>query len=186
MKETWKDIKGYEGKYQVSNLGRVKSLYRTNYDINSSSYRMIKQEKILKLNCDNRYVYVELFKDGERKNPKVHRLVLETFNPTNNKDLEINHIDGNKLNNRLENLEWVTHSENMVHSYKIGLHKKKIGSQHIKSKKVLQYDLQGNLIKEWESTNIAKQNLHISHIVSCCNGKRKTAGKYIWKYKDIV
>ena len=108
--EIWKDIPEYEGIYQVSNTGKVK--------------RIDKKEKMLKNNlCGNGYYYVYLSKNGKVRKFKVNRLVAQAFieNPENKPF--VNHIDGDKLNNNVENLEWVTQSENMLHAYKYGLRK---------------------------------------------------------------
>lgn len=114
-KEIWKDIKGYEGLYQVSNYGRVKSLDRKS-DIDG---RLIKS-KILKPGLNNPgYKFVILRKNGISENKMIHRLVAETF--LNNPMDCVNHKDGNKLNNHMSNLEWCTYSENKKHAYETGL-----------------------------------------------------------------
>ena len=101
MKEIWKNIKGYEGLYQVSNLGRVKSLERKD-----NLGRKV-NEKILKnRNATHGYIAVILSKDSNKKTYRVHRLVAEAFIPNPNKYLEVNHKDENKSNNRIDNLEW--------------------------------------------------------------------------------
>ena len=112
MKEKWKDIKDYKGLYQVSNLGRVKSLYK--WDVNKRKY--IKKSKILKLNIRNGYYTVQLTKNKKRLSKQVHRLVGETFlKKEKNKNI-INHKDFNRLNNNVNNLEWCTQKENVNHS----------------------------------------------------------------------
>lgn len=107
MEEVWKHIKGYEGKYQVSNLGRIKSFYKC------------KDGKVIKpLSNTNGYLYIALSKGNRNyKRLLIHRLVAETFIPNLDNKPQVNHIDGNKHNNAVSNLEWVTGSENQIHSY---------------------------------------------------------------------
>jgi hypothetical protein len=104
--ENWKDVPDYEGLYQISNFGNVKSLI---------SNRMLKPSQ-------DRFGYVRFnaLKDKKAKTLRIHRLVMEIFNPIDN-IMQVNHIDGNKLNNKLDNLEWCTDSENKKHAYKTGL-----------------------------------------------------------------
>ena len=119
--EIWKDIKGYEGLYQVSNKGRVKSFHR-------------KKIKLLKRHDFRNYYAVRLYKDGIIENFLVHRLVAEFFIPNPQNKPQVNHKDGNKLNNCVENLEWVTIQENLLHAVKIGLHKMPSGLKSACSK----------------------------------------------------
>lgn len=121
--EVWKDIKGFEGKYQISNLGRVKSLPKR---INSTNGGRMTKERILKLNDHKgkHYLSVEI---GRGNWFTVHRLVAEAFVPNPLNKEQVNHKDGNKLNACADNLEWVTQSENMLHAYKTGLEKKRFG-----------------------------------------------------------
>ena len=119
--EIWKDMPEYEGSYQVSNMGRVRSLDRvvTYKDGRVGKYK----GKVLKppINSGG-YEIIKLSNDNRVTNKRVHRLVLETFKPhVNMGDLQVNHIDGNKLNNHLTNLEWVTGRDNILHAYDTGL-----------------------------------------------------------------
>ncbi len=107
MKEIWKPIKGYEGYYKISNLGRIKNI-RTN------TFKTISIGKI-------GYPVVYLYKDGSYKTYYVHRLLAETFIPNIDNKLQVNHIDGNKTNNSLNNLEWITYFKNIQHAYDINL-----------------------------------------------------------------
>ena len=115
MKEMWKDIKGYEGSYQVSNLGNVKSLNR----------RWVKKEEFLtqSLTKDG-YCKVRLFNKSKGKTARVHRLVAEAFIPNSKNKPTVNHKDGNKLNNKVDNLEWLDRHEQLKHAYKLGLKEK--------------------------------------------------------------
>lgn len=169
--EEWRDIPGYESKYQVSNLGRIKSLINNK----GKSY-----EKILKLNLKKHgYLQVGLYKNNKVKYFRVHRLVAQLFveNPFNY--TEVNHKDENRTNNNFENLEWCTIKYN--NNY---------GNRNINisrtNKKPIKCITTG---KVFNSAKDASEFYKISrpHINSCCKGNRKSAGKYqgiklVWKY----
>lgn len=111
MDEVWKDIKGYEGYYQISNFGNIRSLDRW---INNNGTLVFRMGKILSPSKSGPgYLQIAFYVDGKIQKKYIHRLVMEAFNPTDNPELEINHIDENKENNMITNLEWVTHKENM-------------------------------------------------------------------------
>lgn len=113
MEVVWLDIAEYEGLYQVSNCGRVKSLPRNG---------TIKEERMLKPRVSkNGYLYVHLRNGNISKYVKIHRLVAEAFIPNPDNKPQVNHINGNKLDNTVDNLEWVTASENTMHAFKLGL-----------------------------------------------------------------
>ena len=186
--EIWKDIIGYEGLYQVSNLGRVKSLERYNR-------RNIKiPEKIL-VGCVNYKGYhkVLLCKDGRQKQYSVHRLVMNAFVPNPNNYPVVNHKDENKLNNNVDNLEWCTVAYNNTYGNALEKARKtrktseKWKARNTSYKKPIeQCDLQGNLIKRWDSSIDAEKGLGLwsSHIRNCCRGEGKTCGGYIWRYAN--
>lgn len=181
MKEVWKDIQGYEGKYQVSNLGNVKSL----------NYNRTKKERILTPGKKtNGYLYVTLSKNGITKNFYVHKLVAYTFieNPENLP--EVNHIDEDKTNNCVSNLEFCDRKYNINYGTRNErmLKTLKLIKSKFAPKEVLQFTKDGKFVNEYPSTKEAKRNTGIyqSNIVSCCNGRRNTAGGYIWKYKEDV
>ncbi len=120
MKEIWKDIKGYEGKYQVSNFGRVKSLYQEYMGGWRKQQLIVRPETILKSPCNSDgYPLVGLSKNNKRKSFKVHRLVAQEFIPNLYNLPEINHKNGNKNDNSINNLEWCTPQENVIHGINI-------------------------------------------------------------------
>lgn len=119
--ELWKPVKNYEGRYEVSNLGRIKSLISIRNGLNKEAFssKILKQ---FKSKCGyNRVCLVDA--DGKRNYMSVHRIVMMTFRGENTEKVQVNHINGIKDDNRLENLEWVTQSENMLHAYALGLEK---------------------------------------------------------------
>lgn len=165
MKEIWKDIEGYEGLYQVSNLGRIKSFHKKN-------------EIVMKLNYA-RYTQIDLMKDGERKCKRVCRLVGIHFisNPENKP--QINHKDGNKHNNVYTNLEWATGSENCVHAFENNLRARYPGEKHGMAKATDKIILE--IRKKYDSGKYTKSMLakeygfFHSHICQIINRK-------IWKH----
>lgn len=122
MEEIWKDVPNYEGFYQISNFGNVKSLDRITKK-NRLEKRKIFGRSLNKIECSNKYLSVRLSKNGIVKMKLIHRLVAISFLLNNQNKTQVNHIDGNKQNNILSNLEWVTHSENAKHAYINGLSK---------------------------------------------------------------
>lgn len=190
--EIWKDIKGYEGLYQVSNLGRVKGLLKKCRGRSRSNKEFIRisPEIILKPHLKNNcYPRVCLYKNNERIDLNIHRLAAEAFIPNPENKPCVNHKDGNKQNNCVVNLEWCTHRENKIHSIKVlGLgHSRKGKSNDWVNKPVLKYDLEGNFIAEYlnikeASLSIGKQ--YTTGIGQCANGYFKTSHGFIWKFKN--
>ena len=180
MKEIWKDIKGYEGLYQVSNFGEIKSLGRK-YSYYSISNNLVNGRRFpRKLKQGVRkdgYLFVALVKNKNKKYMSTHRIVALNFlTPIKGKN-QVNHKDGDKKNNQVKNLEWCTGKENVYHSryiLKRGL------------KPVLQYDCYGKLINQFESIVGAGESSGVApqHIWRCCNNIRKSAGGFFWKYKN--
>lgn len=174
MDEIWKNIEGFEGIYQVSNLGRIKSLDR----VDSLGHH--RSERILKSGTDeDGYQLARLFKNGKAKMFKVHRLVYAAFCGEIPDGMQVNHINEDKSDNRLENLNLMTPKENC----NWGTHIEKI----IKalSKPVVGYDEQGNVVVTFSSTQEAGRNGYCSgNISACCNGKKhfKTCRGLTWKY----
>ena len=175
--EIWKDIKGYEGLYQISNMGRVKSLKRKCKTIRGE--RTV-NEKIRSLSFDTYgYLIVQLKKEGIGKTRTIHRLVAETFIENPNNYTQVNHIDEDKTNNCVSNLEWCTMQQNNSYGTRAERIRK---SQQLA---IIQCDLEGNEIREWEGMGIMSRETGYDQglISRVCNGKRKTAYGYKWKFK---
>ena len=181
MQEIWKDVPNFEGLYQVSNFGSVKSC-----NFNNSN-----KEKEIRPFDNGGYLRVVLYKSKKRYKILVHRIVASAFieNPENKPC--VNHIDGNKANNSVSSLECVTHKENTNHAIESVLRKRECpvntrrrGNNPI-SKPVLQFDLLGNRIKRWDCSLDAADALktRASCIRRCCNGLRMTHRNFIWKYE---
>ena len=170
MKEVWRDIADYEGLYQVSNLGRVKSLERCVQRKNKTTLKV--KEKIIKVGITkDGYFRVKLSKQGISNNFSVHRLVAEAFIPNPDKLPQVNHKNEfEKWNNKVDNLEWCTQQYNIRFSRSVGVN---------------QFDLKGNLIKEWNCIKEASKytNIPSSNIVRCCQNKLNMAGGFKWEYK---
>lgn len=178
--EVWKDVKGYEGKYQVSNLGRVKSLAR--YRKNNGNSQTFQEEKILKQSINrNGYCIVELSLDAKRKRHSVHRLVAIAFINNDEGKEQVNHIDENKQNNHIDNLEWCTCKENMNH----GSHNKKMAAT--KGTAVIRIDKEGNCEEFYSMSEAARQTgISQSCISECVRGITKSAGGYYWRKKKAI
>jgi hypothetical protein len=170
--EVWKDIKGYEGHYQISNLGRIKSVGR----VSTTGQRL--HEKIMKT-CEDPggYAFVGLWKNGKKSNFKIHRLVLESFCPISGMEhLDCNHKDEDKTNNRLENLEWMTRQENLNY----GTHNKRISDAH--SVRIICVELN----QEFDSIEKAAKAFSHSrgNIWRVLNKPNRTACGYHWRYAE--
>lgn len=177
MVEEWKDIEGYEGLYQVSNLGRIKSLSRR---VKCGNGYIDTKEIILTPSKDTSgYLIVRLYKNGKGKTYKCHRLAAIAFIPNPNNLPQINHKDEDKENPRIENLEWCSNKYNCNY----GTHNKRMAKSL--SKTVYQYSLEGKFIRKWDSTIQCSREggYNHRHVAECCIGKRKTHSKFKWSYK---
>ena len=173
MFEEWRPVVGYEGLYEVSNLGEVRSLPRVMKSRHGSGMGYHMKGKVLKkIDSPNGYYFVPL---GKGKSGFVHRLVLEAFVPNPEGKPCCDHIDANRHNNNVSNLRWATFSENNSHPHAVAL----------RSNPVLQLDkITGEIIARYPSTRQAGKAVGSMHVGSCCLGKRKTAGGYKWKYEN--
>jgi len=186
--EHWIPILGYEGLYEVSDFGLVRSITRSVKT--KGGKQRISKGHVLRITVNSGYATVQLSRSGKTKTFKVHRLVATSFIP-NPLDLpEVNHIDGNKLNNVIANLSWCTKSQNVQHAYDMGLMippRNRLGfcgKLNPSSKPVYQLTLAGDFIKEYESIGLTKADGFIpQHVQRCCVGKAKTHGGYLWHYK---
>ena len=176
MTEEWRDIKGYEGIYQASDKGRIRSLDRRIGGKRKGSTRNWKGTIKHPTKRKNGYLKITFYKDGKSETREVQRVVAETFIPNPENKAQVNHKDGNKENNCIENLEWVTARENSIHARDV-LDK---GSM----KRVAQFSRGGVLIAEYRSLRIASENIGIKQcgISNVLSGRRYTAGGYVWRY----
>lgn len=199
-KRIWRDIPGYEGKYQVSNTGQVRSL----------NYNGTGKKQILKGGTTrDGYKIVQLWKNGKGKTYIVHRLVAQAFIPNPNNLPCINHKDENKTNNFYKNLEWCTHEYNNNYGIRnekssnsmqgrtfTEEHKQKLrenhadvkGKNHPRAKAILMFTLDGKFIRRFDCRVDANEYLGkkrtSSNITECLKGNHKTAYGYIWKYEE--
>lgn len=179
----WKDIVGYENEYQINQFGEIRTL---------KDSPKLKKYDVLKpqISKRNGYVYQMLYKNGKEKLLRVHRLVAMAFLPNPNNLPQVNHKDGNKQNNSVDNLEWCEQSDNMKHAYKNGLQipsenqrKAIINTNKLKQKKVCQIK-DGEVINTFSGISEASRQtkISISCISRCCNLKRKSTNGYEWRF----
>ena len=184
--EIWKDVLGYEGYYQISNLGNIKSVDRY-IKSRSGNLFLRKGKPMFPAQNGNGYLHVILNKNNKPKNHRIHRMVALVFLPAQEHRTDVNHIDGNKLNNRVDNLEWTTHKENCDHSMNVlgndlSGHGVKATSKTIKLK-----DKETNEIIECKSYAEAARKLGISHqVISKYLNKDKKAINFSDKKYEIV
>lgn len=170
MTETWKVVVNSNDKYEVSNTGKVRRKETGRILTPSLNF------------CG--YEYVTICFSGKHKQIRVHRAVAEAFIPNPENKPEVNHIDGDKLNNCVENLEWCTRLENEQHAWKTGLKKRRYGFEHKNSKEVVQLTLDNEYIKRWASASEVEKVLgyNQANISECCRHKRNFANGYMWRY----
>lgn len=160
LPEIWKPIEGFEGLYEISSIGRVKSI---------GTYNTCKRGILSPMIDPDGYPHVRLYNNKISKDIAVHRLVVIAFIPNPNNYRYVNHKDENTQNNKVSNLEWCTNSYNLIYS---------------KGKKVAQYTKEGEFIKDFNCVADASRecNIPTTNISKCCKGKRYSAGNFIWRY----
>ena len=173
--EIWCPIKGYEGLYEVSDQGRVRSL-------KFGKERILSPGKL-----QNGYLRVNFCKNGEQKNLLVHRLVAQAFIPNPDNLPQVNHKDQDQENNSVQNREWCDGKYNINYGTCIKRVSEKLTNGKL-SKPVLQYTKSGEFVREWKSARDVQRTIGYFHnyISNCCNGRYKSAYGYVWKYKDTL
>lgn len=187
MEEIWKDVKDYEEYYQVSNKGRLRSKDRITQNRNG---KIIKKGKILKCGTSKGYKVTELIKNGKRKSFYLHRLIAREFIPNVENKPCINHIDCNRKNNDIRNLEWVTYKENTAHMIMLGRENKNEKwhdgiKKHIETlkKEIVRINLYTGEKKFYSYLNqVREDGFNPANVCYACQGKYKTSKGYEWKY----
>lgn len=190
--ENWKSIDGYEGLYTCSDSGQVKALARMISRRRKNDYHSYwKDEKLMSpAPHDKGYLKIKLLKKGEAKSFFIHRIIAVAFIPNPENKPQVNHINGIKADNRIENLEWCTASDNLKHAYNTGLQPKDRNIKRISDSPnaipVYQYDMSGNLIRQWGSLFEAHLTglYNKSGISECCSGKRSHHKNYKWTLRQ--
>lgn len=188
--ERWKDIIGYEGLYQISDWGRIKSLYRKVDKTHVYNTRILKP-------CKDKdgYLFVYLCKNGKQKYIRIHQLVGKYFVPNpDNKPIfdHIKPVTKEYCNNHYTNLQPITYSDNIKRAYDLGRkvvkNNPKRGTDNPRAKRIIQFDLNMNKIKEWDYIGQITKHLGYLHgnIIACCKGRYKQAYGYIWRYYEEV
>jgi hypothetical protein len=196
MEEVWKDIEGFEGLYEISSLGRIRTIP---HNVDHGKRTRVVSKRILKIGVkSNGYQHIKIYKDTKQYTYYIHRLVAMAFLSNPNGWSDVNHKNGIKSDNRVENLEWCSRSANQLHSSrvlknKIGCYGKGHLSPH--SIPIIQYTLNNEYIKEWASATEVQRELGIkeSNIRKCLytlyhnplTKRQYTAGGFKWRYKEV-
>lgn len=188
--EVWKPVVGFENLYQVSDFGRVKRIPLKFKIVGVKNRR----ETMLRPEINKwGYAAVSLSYGKVKKMKTVHRVLMEAHVPNPENKRCINHLDGNKLNNNIDNLEWCTHSENSMHASRMGKmrgNQSQLGMINEKSKlskPIVQLEISGSFVKFWPSIAEARRSGFCpATIVRCLKGRRPHACGYLWKYKNAL
>ena len=179
MNEIWKDIEGYEGKYQVSSFGRVRSVDHQRAVVPTNTVCTVKGKIIKPAKIGNGYMGVKLCNGSHRSTASVHRLVAKAFVPGYFDGAHVNHIDENKANNRADNLEWVTPSANNLH----GSHPVRVAQS--KFKQISQYTKDGQFVKTYPSiTEACRATGATPSLISRVVGTQYKAKGYLWRFAE--
>lgn len=183
--EVWKDVKGYEGLYQVSDKGRIRSVDRVVNTCYGS--KMYIKSKILKpVKYKGGYLRIDLCKEGTKRLYLIHRLVAEAFLPNPDNLPCVNHKDEIPYHNNVDNLEYCTQKYNINYGTRTQRMVEKQINHPNKSKKVYQYTLDNQLVKVWDSTKECQRNgFDNSRISACCRGENKTHKGFRWSYTPL-
>lgn len=186
--ERWHDIFGYEGFYQISDHGRVKSLARTRKGAKNGICKV--SERIMKPHTDKYgYLVIALSKNGKMKYFTIHRLVALMYRPNVFPMFtdQVNHIDGNKLNNHYTNLEWCSHEYNQREAVRLGLKGGKPYKARVDSKPIFKIDKTGKIVKRYDSLAEATRDSGFlkTAIQNCLKGRSASSGGFLWKYAEI-
>lgn len=183
IEEIWKDIIDYEGYYQVSNLGRIKSLHRIVIDKNNHT-KTIKEHYMTGNDNGKGYLTVLLKKDSKGVRKYIHRLVAQAFLPNPDNLPEVNHKDENPYNNIVTNLEWIDYLGNRIYGSRL----ERLSNSNTIHTPILQYDLDFNFIAEYKNGSQAAKELGFENqnmaIYKCANKQANSGLGYIWRYKD--
>jgi hypothetical protein len=184
--EEWKEVPGYNGYYQVSNFSRVKSIDRT---VERHGHLMnIKGIIMTPTSSKQGYPSHRFSLNGKLRTENVHRLVAEAFIPNPENKKFVNHKNGLKHDNRIENLEWCTCSENCLHAVRTGLTVQKKMEHNHRARPVIQFDLSGNFINRYKCALYAvkEHGFDSGSISKACSGKLHTAYGFIWRFEDTL